>query len=40
MAAIETVTGRGDVLSPDLGGSATTKEVTEAVIEAVRGDNA
>jgi tartrate dehydrogenase/decarboxylase/D-malate dehydrogenase len=40
MAAIEIVTGRGDVLSPDLGGGATTKEVTEPVIDALRGDNA
>ena len=40
MAAIETVTGRGEVLSPDLGGRATTREVTDAVIAAIRGANA
>jgi tartrate dehydrogenase/decarboxylase/D-malate dehydrogenase len=39
MSAIETVTSRGEVLSPDLGGSATTREVTEAVIAAIRGAN-
>jgi tartrate dehydrogenase/decarboxylase/D-malate dehydrogenase len=39
MNAIETVTSRGEVLSPDLGGSATTREVTEAVIAAIRGAN-
>lgn len=40
MSAIETVTGRGEHLSPDLGGTADTAEVTEAVIAALRGDNA
>jgi tartrate dehydrogenase/decarboxylase/D-malate dehydrogenase len=39
MSAIETVTSRGDVLTPDLGGSAGTAEVTRAVIDAVRGRN-
>jgi tartrate dehydrogenase/decarboxylase/D-malate dehydrogenase len=40
MNAIEIVTGRGERLSPDLGGQADTAEVTEAVISALRGDNA
>lgn len=40
MSAIETVTGRGEHLSPDLGGTANTAEVTDAVIAALRGDNA
>ncbi len=40
MAAVEAVTARGAVLPPDLGGSATTAEVTEAVIAAVQGANA
>jgi tartrate dehydrogenase/decarboxylase / D-malate dehydrogenase len=40
MAAVETVTGRGEALSPDLGGRATTEEVTAAVIGALRGANA
>lgn len=39
MAAIETVTGRREVVSPDLGGKATTRQVTDAVIGAVRGEN-
>jgi len=40
MQAIELVTGRGEVLPPDLGGKATTVEVTDAVIGAIRGLNA
>lgn len=40
MAAVEAVTARGAVLPPDLGGTATTAEVTEAVIAAVAGANA
>jgi tartrate dehydrogenase/decarboxylase/D-malate dehydrogenase len=40
MAAIETVTARRETLSPDLGGTATTDEVTRAVIDALRGANA
>lgn len=40
MAAIETVTGRGEVVPPDLGGIATTRQMTDAVIEALRGANA
>jgi tartrate dehydrogenase/decarboxylase/D-malate dehydrogenase len=38
MAAIETVTALG-VLTPDLGGTATTVEVTEAVCHAIAGRN-
>jgi tartrate dehydrogenase/decarboxylase / D-malate dehydrogenase len=38
MAAIEQVTGDG-VLTPDLGGRATTADVTRAVCEALRGAN-
>src|SRR3954466_11289526 len=38
MRAVEQVCAAG-ILSPDLGGSATTKEVTKAVVEAVRGMN-
>lgn len=40
MAAVEAVTARGAVLTPDLGGTATTGQVTEAVIAAVGGTNA
>ncbi|MBL6078817.1 tartrate dehydrogenase [Belnapia sp. T18] len=40
MAAVEAVTGRGEVLTPDLGGKATTAEVTAAVIAALAGANA
>ncbi len=40
MRAIETVTERGEVMPPDLGGTATTDQVTEAVIDALRGANA
>ena len=39
MKAVEQVCKAG-ILSPDLGGKATTKEVTHAVVEAVRGMNA
>ena len=39
MRAVEQVCGAG-LLTPDLGGKATTKEVTKAVCEAVRGLNA
>ncbi len=39
MRAVEQVTGAG-ILTPDLGGKATTREVTEAVCEAIRADNA
>jgi tartrate dehydrogenase/decarboxylase/D-malate dehydrogenase len=37
---VEAVTGRGAVLTPDLGGTATTAEVTDAVIAALAGANA
>jgi tartrate dehydrogenase/decarboxylase/D-malate dehydrogenase len=40
MQAIETVTVRGEALSPDLGGSASTEQVTDAVIAALVGRNA
>jgi tartrate dehydrogenase/decarboxylase / D-malate dehydrogenase len=40
MGAIELVTGRGKTLPPDLGGSASTEEVTDAVIAALAGVNA
>lgn len=40
MAAIASVTAKGTVLTPDLGGTATTDQVTEAVIAALRGANA
>ena len=39
MTAIEQVTLAGNVLTLDLGGTATTCEVTEAVCEAIRGGN-
>ncbi len=39
MAAVERVTASG-VVTPDLGGSATTQEVTLAVCDAIRGANA
>jgi tartrate dehydrogenase/decarboxylase/D-malate dehydrogenase len=39
MRAVERVTEAG-ILTPDLGGTATTREVTEAVCEALRGENA
>ncbi len=39
MAAIERVTAAGEVMPRDLGGEATTRQVTEAVIEAVRAAN-
>ena len=38
MRAVEQVCAAG-ILSPDLGGSATTAEVTRAVVDAVRGMN-
>jgi tartrate dehydrogenase/decarboxylase/D-malate dehydrogenase len=39
MRAVEQVCAAG-ILTPDLGGKATTKAVTRAVCEAVRGMNA
>src|SRR5688572_23780377 len=38
MRAVESVTGEG-VLTPDVGGTATTREVTDAVCQAIRGSN-
>ena len=40
MKAIERVTADPDLHTPDLGGQATTRKVTDAVIAAIRGDNA
>jgi tartrate dehydrogenase/decarboxylase / D-malate dehydrogenase len=39
MDAVERVTAAGAPLTPDLGGSATTRQLTEAVCEAVRASN-
>ena len=39
MTAIEQVTADGRIRTRDLGGNATTEEVTDAVIGALRGDN-
>jgi tartrate dehydrogenase/decarboxylase/D-malate dehydrogenase len=38
MLAVESVTGAG-ILTPDVGGQATTKVVTDAVCEAIRRSN-
>ncbi|MDQ0474526.1 tartrate dehydrogenase [Labrys wisconsinensis] len=38
MRAIERVTGAG-ILTPDLGGTATTRDVTEAVVDAIHSSN-
>lgn len=40
MRAIERVTADPALHTPDLGGRATTRQVTEAVVAAIRGDNA
>jgi tartrate dehydrogenase/decarboxylase / D-malate dehydrogenase len=40
MRAIEKVTADPSLHTPDLGGSATTRQVTDATIAAIRGDNA
>jgi len=40
MRAIEKVTADASLHTPDLGGSATTRQVTDATIAALRGDNA
>jgi tartrate dehydrogenase/decarboxylase/D-malate dehydrogenase len=40
MRAIERVTADPSLHTPDLGGSATTRQVTDAVIAAIHGDNA
>jgi tartrate dehydrogenase/decarboxylase/D-malate dehydrogenase len=39
MRAIERVTADPNLHTPDLGGSATTRQVTDAVIAAIQGDN-
>jgi tartrate dehydrogenase/decarboxylase/D-malate dehydrogenase len=39
MRAIERVTANADLHTPDLGGSATTDEVTAAVCAALASDN-
>lgn len=39
MTAVERVTGSREAVSPDLGGNATTRQVTDAVLAAVRGAN-
>ena len=38
MRAVEQVTGAG-IMTPDVGGTATTKEVTDAVVEAIHSSN-
>jgi tartrate dehydrogenase/decarboxylase/D-malate dehydrogenase len=38
MRAVEKVCADG-ILTPDVGGTATTKDVTNAVCEAIRGEN-
>ena len=40
MRAIERVTADPSLHTPDLGGQATTRQVTEAVCAAIHGDNA
>src|ERR671913_129173 len=39
MRAVERVTGDAKLHTPDLGGQATTRQVTDAVCDALRGDN-
>jgi tartrate dehydrogenase/decarboxylase/D-malate dehydrogenase len=39
MRAIERVTANPDLHTPDLGGKATTRQVTDAVCAALHGDN-
>ncbi len=39
MRAVERVTADPALHTPDLSGNATTRQVTEAVCEALRGDN-
>jgi tartrate dehydrogenase/decarboxylase / D-malate dehydrogenase len=39
MRAIEKVTADPALHTPDLGGNATTRQVTDAVVEAIRVDN-
>jgi tartrate dehydrogenase/decarboxylase / D-malate dehydrogenase len=38
MSAVENVTGAG-ILTPEVGGTATTKVVTDAVVEAIHSSN-
>lgn len=38
MAAVEQVCGEG-ILTPDVGGKATTRDVTDAVIGVINGQN-
>ena len=38
MRAVEKVTGAG-ILTPDVGGTATTREVTDAVVDAIHSSN-
>ena len=38
MRAVEKVTGTG-IMTPDVGGTATTKDVTDAVVEAIHSSN-
>ncbi len=40
MRAIERVTADPKLHTPDLGGKATTRQVTDAVIRAIQADNA
>ena len=40
MRAVERVTANPSLHTPDLGGSATTRQVTDAVVAAIQGDNA
>ena len=39
MRAVERVTADPSLHTPDLGGKATTRQVTDAVVAALRGDN-
>ena len=39
MRAVERVTADPKLHTPDLGGKATTQQVTDAVCDALRGDN-
>ena len=39
MEAIERVTSSGNIMPPDLGGSATTREITDAMIGLLEGHN-
>jgi len=38
MRAVEAVTGAG-IMTPDVGGTATTQDVTDAVVAAIAGSN-